>query len=166
MDFFNRALEQAKQLQQIAADAAQKGYEQATPLIRQGVAKAQELQKTIVEQTPHLTAAAQEQTNAALQHTNAFIASSKTVLEAGATQAQAHLSVFADPAKKAKVTASRILREWLNACRATATAETASARIRARKGQLLPSAPKMIQGRNPTMSRSMDADLFSPLRLL
>jgi hypothetical protein len=101
MDFFNRALEQAKQLQQIAADAAQKGYEQATPLIQQGVAKAQELQKTIVDQTPHLTAAAQEQANAALQHTNAFIASSKTVLEAGATQAQAHLSVFADQAKKA-----------------------------------------------------------------
>jgi hypothetical protein len=101
MDFFNRALEQAKQLQQIAADAAQKGYEQATPLIQQGVAKAQELQKTIVEQTPHLTAAAQEQANAALQHTSAFIASSKTVLEAGAAQAQTHLSVFADQAKKA-----------------------------------------------------------------
>ena len=52
MDFFNKAMEQAKQLQQIAADAAQKGYEQATPLVREGVAKAQELQKTIVEQTP------------------------------------------------------------------------------------------------------------------
>jgi hypothetical protein len=101
MDFFNRAMEQAKQLQQIAADAAQKGVQQATPLIQQGVAKAQELQKTIVDQTPHLTAAAQEQANAALQHTSAFIASSKTVLEAGTQQAQQHLSVFADQAKKA-----------------------------------------------------------------
>ena len=101
MDFFNRAMEQAKQLQQIAADAAQKGYEQATPLIQQGVAKAQELQKTIVEQTPHLTAAAQEQANVALQHTSAFIASSKTVLDAGTQQAQQHLSIFADQAKKA-----------------------------------------------------------------
>jgi hypothetical protein len=101
MDFFNRAMEQAKQLQQIAADAAQKGYEQATPLIQQGVAKAQELQKTIVEQTPHLTAAAQEQANVALQHTSAFIASSKTVLDAGTQQAQQHLTIFADQAKKA-----------------------------------------------------------------
>ncbi len=101
MDFFNRAMEQAKQLQQIAADAAQKSVEQATPIIQQGVAKAQELQKTIVEQTPHLTAAAQEQANAALQHTGAFIASSKTVLEAGTQQAQQHLTVFADQAKKA-----------------------------------------------------------------
>jgi hypothetical protein len=101
MDYFNRAMEQAKQLQQIAADAAQKSIEQATPLIQQGVAKAQELQKTIIEQTPHLTAAAQEQANVALQHTNAFIASSKTVLEAGTQQAQQHLSIFADQAKKA-----------------------------------------------------------------
>lgn len=101
MDFLNKALDQAKQLQQIAADATQKGYEQAKPLIEQGVTKAQELQKTIVEQTPLLTAAAQEQANAALQHTGAFIASSKTVLEAGTQQAQQHLAVFADQAKKA-----------------------------------------------------------------
>jgi hypothetical protein len=31
------------------------------------------------------------------------------------------------------------------------------------EGQLLPSAPKMIQGRNPTMSRSMNAGLLSLL---
>ena len=101
MDFFNKAMEQAKQLQQIAADATQKGIEQATPLIQQGVAKAQELQQTIVEQTPNWTATAREQADVALQHTSAFIASSKVVLDAGATQAQAHLSVFADQAKKA-----------------------------------------------------------------
>jgi hypothetical protein len=99
--FFNRAMEQAKQLQQIAAEAMQKGYEQATPLVHQGVAKAQELQKTLIEQTPHLTAAAQEQANAAMQHAGAFIATGKTVLEASAAQAQQHLSVFADQAKKA-----------------------------------------------------------------
>jgi len=101
MDFFNKAMEQAKQLQQIAADATQKGIEQATPVIQQGLAKAQELQQTIVEQTPNWTAAAKDQADAALQHTNAFIDSSKTVLAAGATQAQAHLGVFADQAKKA-----------------------------------------------------------------
>lgn len=101
MDFFNKAIEQAKQLQQIAVDAAQKGYEQAQPLVRDGVAKAQELQRTLVEQTPNLTAAAQEQANAALQHAGAFIATGKTVLEAGTQQAQQHLSIFADQAKKA-----------------------------------------------------------------
>ena len=101
MDFFNKALEQAKQLQQIAAEAMQKGVEQATPLVKEGVAKAQELQKTIVDQTPHLIAAAQEQANAALQHASAFIATGKTVLEAGSAQAQQHLSIFAEQAQKA-----------------------------------------------------------------
>jgi uncharacterized protein (DUF885 family) len=99
--FFNRALEQAKHLQQIAAEAAQKGYEQAKPLVEQGVAKAQELQQTIVAQTPHMTAAAQQQANAAMEHAGAFIATGKTVLEAGASQAQTHLSTFAEQAKKA-----------------------------------------------------------------
>src|ERR1700738_2498081 len=101
MDFFNKAIEQAKQLQQIAYEAAQKGVEQATPLVQQGVAQAQQLQKTILEQTPHVTAAAQEQANAALQHAGTFIATGKTYLEAGTQQAQQHLSIFAEQAKKA-----------------------------------------------------------------
>jgi hypothetical protein len=101
MDFFNKAIEQAKQLQQIALEAAQKGVEQATPLVQQGVARAQELQKTLIEQTPHVTAAAQEQANAALQHAGTFIATGKTFLEAGTAQAQQHLSIFAEQAKKA-----------------------------------------------------------------
>jgi hypothetical protein len=101
MDFFNKAIEQAKQLQQIAFEAAQKGVEQATPLVQQGVARAHELQKTLIEQTPHVTAAAQEQANAAMQHAGTFIATGKTFLEAGTQQAQQHLSIFADQAKKA-----------------------------------------------------------------
>jgi hypothetical protein len=101
MDFFSKAIEQAKELQQIALDAAQKGIEQATPLVHEGVAKAQELQKTLIEQTPHVTAAAQEQANAAMQHAGTFIATGKTFLEAGTAQAQQHLSIFAEQAKKA-----------------------------------------------------------------
>jgi len=101
MDFYSKAIDQAQALQRIAMDAAQTSYEQAQPLVREGVARAQELQKTIVEQTPNLTAAAQEQANAAMLHAGAFIAAGKTVLEAGATQAQQHLSIFADQAKKA-----------------------------------------------------------------
>ncbi len=101
MDFFNKAIEQAKQLQQLAADALQKGVEQAQPLVKDAVAKAQDLQKTLVEQAPTVTAAAQEQYNAALHHAGTFIATGKTVLEAGASQAQQGLSVFADQAAKA-----------------------------------------------------------------
>jgi hypothetical protein len=69
--------------------------------VQEGVTKAQELQKTIVEQTPHMTAAAQQQANVAMEHAGAFIATGKTVLEAGASQAQTHLATFADQAKKA-----------------------------------------------------------------
>lgn len=101
MDFFNKALEQAKQLQQLAADALQKGVEQAQPLVKDAVAKAQDLQKSLVEQAPNVTAAAQEQYNAAMQHAGTFIATGKTVIEAGTTAAQQHLSTFADQAAKA-----------------------------------------------------------------
>jgi hypothetical protein len=101
MDFLNKALEQAKQLQQIAAEAMQKGYEQAQPLVAQGVKQAQELQKTLVEQAPNVTAAAQEQYNAALQHAGTFIATGKTVLEAGANAAQQHMTTLGEQAQKA-----------------------------------------------------------------
>jgi hypothetical protein len=101
MDFFNRAMDQAKQLQQIAADAMQKTAEQAQPMVADAVTKAQELQKTLVDQAPAVTAAAQEQYNAALQHAGTFIATGKTVLEAGTLAAQQHLATFADQAKKA-----------------------------------------------------------------
>ena len=101
MDFLNRAMEQAKVLQQMTAEAMQKGVEQATPLVKDAVTKAQELQKTLVDQAPHVAAGAQEQYNAALQHTGAMIATGKTVLDAGAQQAQVHMATFADQAKKA-----------------------------------------------------------------
>jgi hypothetical protein len=101
MDFFNKALEQAKQLQQLAADALQKGVEHAQPLVKDAVAKAQDLQKSLVEQAPNVTAAAQEQYNAAMHHAGTFIATGKTVLEAGASTAQQGLTVFAEQAAKA-----------------------------------------------------------------
>jgi hypothetical protein len=101
MDFLNKALEQAKQLQQIAAEAMQKGYEQAQPLVAQGVKQAQDLQKTLIDQAPNVTAAAQEQYNAALQHAGTFIATGKTVLEAGTNAAQQHLNTLGEQAQKA-----------------------------------------------------------------
>jgi hypothetical protein len=101
MEFLNRAIEQAKQLQQIAADALAKGQEQAKPLIAEAVTKAHDLQQTIAEQAPHATAAAQEGLNAAMTHAGEFIAAGKTVLEQSAAQAQPHLQNLADQAKKA-----------------------------------------------------------------
>ena len=101
MSFFEKAIQQAKQLQEMAAEAMQKGVEQAQPLVKDAVSKAQDLQKTLIEQAPSVTAAAQEQYNAALQHAGTFIATGKTVLEAGASQAQQSLSIFAEQAAKA-----------------------------------------------------------------
>ena len=101
MDYWNRAIDQAKQLQQLAAEAMQKSAEQAQPLVADAVQRAQDLHKTLVEQAPHVQAAAQEQYNAALEHAGTFIATGKTVLEAGTNAAQAHMATFADQAKKA-----------------------------------------------------------------
>jgi ABC-type transporter Mla subunit MlaD len=101
MDILNKAIDQAKQLQQIAADALAKGQEQAKPLIADAVAKAQELQQTIAEQAPHAGAAVQQQLNTAMGHAGEFIAAGKSVLEQGATQAQPHLQNLAETAKKA-----------------------------------------------------------------
>jgi len=101
MDFFNKAMEQAKQLQQLATDALQKSVEQAQPLVKDAVAKAQELQRTLVDQTPQVTAAAQKHYNAALDHAGAMIATGKTVLEASTAQAHQHMQTLADQAAKA-----------------------------------------------------------------
>ena len=101
MDFFTKAMDQAKQIQQIAGDAMQKTVEQAQPLVKDAVNRAQDLQKTLIEQPPAVTAAAQEQYNAAVQHAGTMIATGKTVLEAGTAAAQQHLATFADQAKKA-----------------------------------------------------------------
>jgi hypothetical protein len=98
MEFFDRAKEQAKQLQQTATAAAQKTIEQAQPLVREAVAKAQDLQKTLVDQAPHVTAAAQVQYNAAIEHAGKFIATGKSVLESSTVVA---LTTFAEQARKA-----------------------------------------------------------------
>jgi len=74
-------------VQQLATDAMQKSVEQAQPLVKDAITKAQELQRTLVDQTPQVTAAAQKHYNAALDHAGAMIATGKTVLEAGTAQA-------------------------------------------------------------------------------
>ncbi|HTW85243.1 MAG TPA: hypothetical protein VMD91_14330 [Candidatus Sulfotelmatobacter sp.] len=101
MDFLNRAIDQAKQLQQLAADALQKTADQAQPLVADAVTRAQELQQTLVDQAPHVQAAAKQQYDAAVEHAGTFIETGKTVLAQGAQAARPHLETLADQAKKA-----------------------------------------------------------------
>ena len=58
MDFFSKAIDQAKQLSQKAADAAavaiEKGQEHAKPLLDDALAKAQDLQKKVADEAPHV----------------------------------------------------------------------------------------------------------------
>ena len=67
-DFVNKALESARALQQTVADAATKGAEQAKPLVADAMARAQDLQKTIVEQAPQYGEAAQAHLQTAKGH--------------------------------------------------------------------------------------------------
>jgi hypothetical protein len=100
MDFLNKALEQAKQLQQLTAEAMKKSYDQAQPLVEQGVKQAQDLQKSLIEQAPNVSAAAKDQYDAALQHAGTFIATGKTVLDAGTNAAQQHFTTLSEQATK------------------------------------------------------------------
>ena len=100
-DFVNKALESAKSLQQIVADAVTKGAEQAKPLVADAVAKAQDLQKTIVEQAPHYGDAAQAHLQTAQGHLTTFISTGKDVLTKGAAGAQASLTPLAENARQA-----------------------------------------------------------------
>ena len=84
-DFVNRALENAKLLQQTVADAVAKGSEQAKPLVADAVARAQDLQKTLIEQAPQYGEAAQAQLRTAQEHLRQAIhLAAKAVTEATA----------------------------------------------------------------------------------
>ena len=100
-DFVNKALESAKSLQQSVADAVSKGAEQAKPIVADAVAKAQDLQQQIVEQAPHVGAAAQGHLQTAQGHLSTFIAAGRDVLAKGVEGAQAGLTPLAENARQA-----------------------------------------------------------------
>ena len=100
MDFWNKAIDQAKQLQTLAAEALQKTSDQAQPLVADAVQHAQDLHKSLLEQAPHVQAAAQEHYQSAVDHAGTFIETGKTVLAQGAQAARPHLEAFADQAKR------------------------------------------------------------------
>jgi hypothetical protein len=101
LDFMNKALETAKQLQQTVADAVTKGSEQAQPLIADAVTRAQALQKSLVEQAPGFGEAAQKQLDAAHSHLNTFIAAGTEALGKGSEASQAGLAALAENARQA-----------------------------------------------------------------
>lgn len=100
MDFLNLAIEQSKKIQQQVADALAQGTEAAKPLVADAVSKAQDLQKTLLEQAPGVTAATQQQLNTAMQHAGDFIAAGKSVLEAGVSGAAGRIQELQEQAKK------------------------------------------------------------------
>ena len=108
-DFVNRALESAKALQQTVAEAISKGTEQAKPLVADAVNRAQDLQKTLVDQAPQVADAAQAQLNLAQGHLATFITTGKDVLGKGVEGAQAGLAPIAENARQAIHQAARVV---------------------------------------------------------
>jgi ElaB/YqjD/DUF883 family membrane-anchored ribosome-binding protein len=110
-DFVNKALESARSLQQSVADAATKGAEQAKPLVADAMSKAQDLHKTIVEQAPQYSEAAQAHLQTAKGHLSTFITTAQDVLSKSAAGAQAGLTPLAENCRQAVHQAAKAVTE-------------------------------------------------------
>jgi hypothetical protein len=110
-DFLNKALENARAMQQTVADAVTKGAEQAKPMVADAVARAQDLQKTLIEQAPQYGEAAQVHLQTAQGHLNTFITTAQDVLVKGAAGAQASLTPLAENARQAVHLAAKAVTE-------------------------------------------------------
>jgi ABC-type transporter Mla subunit MlaD len=110
-DFVNKALESAKSLQQSVTEAVSKGAEQAKPIVADALAKAQDLQKQIVDQAPHVGEAAQQNLQAAQGHLATFISAAGEVLAKGVEGAQAGLTPLAENARQAIHVAAKSVTE-------------------------------------------------------
>ncbi len=110
-DLVNKALESAKVLQQTVAEAITKGTEGAKPLVADAVIRAQELQKTLLEQAPQVAETAQAQLTVAQGYLTTFIATGKDVLGKSVEGAQAGLAPIAENARQAIHQAARAVTE-------------------------------------------------------
>jgi hypothetical protein len=110
-DFIAQALENARVLQQSVADAIAKSTEQAKPMVADAVARAQVLHKSILEQAPGYSEAAQAQFETAQGHLTTFITTGMDVLAKGAQGAQASLTPLAENARQAIHLAAKAVTE-------------------------------------------------------
>jgi hypothetical protein len=110
-DFVNKALDSARALQQTVAEAAAKGTEQAKPLVADALSRAQQLQKTLVEQAPGYGEAAQTHLQTARGHLGTFITAAQDVLSKSAAGAQAGLAPLAENARQAVHQAAKAVTE-------------------------------------------------------
>lgn len=110
-DFVNKALENARLLQQTVAEAATKGAEQAKPMVADAMARAQDLQKTLVEQAPQYGEAAQAHLQSAKGYLTTFISTAQDVIAKSAAGAQATLTPLAENARQAVHQAAKAVSE-------------------------------------------------------
>lgn len=110
-DFVNKALENARLLQQTVAEAATKGAEQAKPMVADAMARAQDLHKTLVEQAPQYGEAAQAHLQTAKGYLTTFISTAQDVIVKSAAGAQATLTPLAENARQAVHQAAKAVTE-------------------------------------------------------
>jgi len=110
-DLLNKALENARLMQQSVTEAVSKGTEQAKPLVADAVARAADLQKTLLEQAPQYSDLAQSQFQAAQGHLTTFITTGREVLAKSVEGAQANLGPLAENARQAIHLAAKAVTE-------------------------------------------------------
>lgn len=99
-DIAERALAQARELQNTVSKAVNQSAEQMKPLIKQSLDNAQALQKTLSEHATVASAQAQEQTKNALGHLSEFMKIGSDALKASAEQTRQMAQTMMDQSKK------------------------------------------------------------------
>lgn len=99
-DIAERALAQARELQNTVSKAVNQSAEQMKPLIQESLNNAQALQKTLSEHAAVASAQAQEQTNKALGHLSEFLKIGSDALKASAEQTRQMAQTMMDQSKK------------------------------------------------------------------
>jgi polyhydroxyalkanoate synthesis regulator protein len=109
-DLSERIMEQARELQAKAVQAAAQSAEQMKPYIEQSMKTAGELQKTLAEHAAKTASLNQEYANKALGHLSELLKIGSEALRANADQARTMAQTMVDQARKAYETTSSAAR--------------------------------------------------------